>query len=867
MPRKKSNLAHYLTLAMFGVIVLSFALPTLAQKRRKRNRNKAKKGQVQKRVEQQGQAKAKQKITGGYVLTHEHPTQGMAFGGNYAFAGKAGNYKNGIMEKGYTKECGGCQPFKKCDHGEAKGNFTASVLGALGRDMGDHGKQFGPSRNSFSHLRYSTEWIKEAFDPPKDKPQDTRMKIMVAFAVESEAMCQQLYEANEGGGGAGGKGYGCSKGDSLKSLERQINAIKAWVSTNKSWMQIAYSGSEARQIVNNGKLAIILGVEADYAFGAENKRFDPVKRLDRYHEMGVRTFYLAHKINSRLAGADIYKPGSTDPGKAIRTMQALAGCFYFDDNVAPYPLIMGGHNYCQNNCGNNHFKDNKLLDKCNAKMGDISEANLAAYIKLYGNGAFNGFKIYPLPPGFKGKKGGSDVIDGVERNNLGLSHDGERVVRAAMLKGMIVNIDHVSSKARKEIYDISRNDFGSYPLNALHNNPNERLTGKDKAHEYDFDKKERLWVRDTGGFFGVRVGPFHSKPYKKSGVTAECKGTATETAKLIAFLLDEGQRVGYSLDYATTTEGFHSRTYAKCQSGQGNKNMGPDVMHQYNARHVTDGLSHIGMMPMVHKEFENVGLKKRYLKKLKNNGAEQFVAMWERSEAKSSLGKQIERQTFTYQKGDDGCTSDKECKEAEFCGDPVAGQRKCKVAKAQGQTCTADRQCTTKRCARGFCGRADECYDDNDCKGGFYCGDPVGGRKQCKAQKSLGSACTEAHQCESERCNSLKCAVADECQKDGDCKSKEFCGDPVAGQRKCKALLTHGSLCTKKEQCATGRCSWGKCADADECKSSGDCKPKEFCGDPVGGKAKCKKKKSGGKACTTGKQCSSGRCTFFTCKK
>ena len=47
-------------------------------------------------------------ITGGYVLTHEHPTYGMAFGGNYAFAGKAGNYRNGVMEEGYTAECGGC---------------------------------------------------------------------------------------------------------------------------------------------------------------------------------------------------------------------------------------------------------------------------------------------------------------------------------------------------------------------------------------------------------------------------------------------------------------------------------------------------------------------------------------------------------------------------------------------------------------------------------------------------------------------------------------------------------------------------------------------------------------------------------------
>ncbi|MEM6996203.1 MAG: hypothetical protein AAF721_37195, partial [Myxococcota bacterium] len=132
-------------------------------------------------------------IRGGYVLTHEHPTNGMAFGGNYSFAGKAGNYKNGVMEKGYTAACGGCKAGKKCDHGEAKGNLTAA-LGALGSDMGDHKSHLGPVHDSNSHLRYSTEWIKAAAKDTKD----SRLKIMVAFAVESEAMCEQLYAANRG---------------------------------------------------------------------------------------------------------------------------------------------------------------------------------------------------------------------------------------------------------------------------------------------------------------------------------------------------------------------------------------------------------------------------------------------------------------------------------------------------------------------------------------------------------------------------------------------------------------------------------------------------------------------------------------------
>jgi hypothetical protein len=237
-------------------------------------------------------ALAQTRLPGGYVLTHEHPMNAMAFGGNYAFAGAPGNFRNGIMEKGYTAEDGGCKVAQPCDHGEVKGNLTASLIAGkpLGRDMGDHASHMGPRHDSFSHLRYSTEWIKEAFDPAEREFQDSRMRIMVAFAVENEAMCEQLYYANKGKGGPGGDGYPCSHGDSIESMERQINAIKAWVAENRDWMEIAYTSADARRIVSADKLAIILGVESEYAFGAENRDFDPVQRLNRYYDIGVRTF-------------------------------------------------------------------------------------------------------------------------------------------------------------------------------------------------------------------------------------------------------------------------------------------------------------------------------------------------------------------------------------------------------------------------------------------------------------------------------------------------------------------------------------------------------------------------------------------------
>ena len=757
-------------------------------------------------------------ITGGYVLTHEHPTYGMAFGGNYAFAGAPGNYRNGIMENGYTAECGGCKAAMLCDHGEVKGNFTA-LTGALGADMGDHSSHKGPLAKSNSHLRYSTAWIKAAFDPPEADYKDTRLKIMVAFAVENEAMCEQLYDANKGGGGAGGAGYACSKGDSLASLERQLDAIKAWVTENASWMEIAYTPADARRIVNANKLAIVLGIESEYSFGAEDRTFDPVDRLDRYHDQGVRTFYLAHKINSRLAGADIYYPKTTTAGKAIRATQAISGCFYYDDNVGSFPLKNNlGHKFCDNNCGNNQFKGNKLLglsDACAGKFSEISEVNMADYVMLRGDNYFNGFNIHPLPPGFQGSAGSR--MDGeIERNNLSLSHDGERVVREAMTRGMIVNIDHTSSKTRAAINAIATKDFGGYPLNALHNSPNSMLVGNTGKvdtpypHEYDFDDSELEIVRDTGGFFGVRVGPVDAKNYPASGVVDDCPQTSTETAKILAYLIDKGLNVGYSLDYATVTQGVHSRTMHNCGLARGT-----DQIHRYGTE-VAEGLSHIGMMKGWHKELATVGLADKYLSKLKNDGPEAFIRMWERAAAKSTVGKQIARQSFPNDL-DTGtsCAEDSNCSAGQYCTAGILDLTKdtCKPKKAHGETCTSKRQCTSDRCSWGFCADADECMAESDCSSSQYCGDPISGKRSCKAEKSHGQGCTADVQCATNRCSWGFCADADECKSSADCTNSQYCGDPISGKRTCKALKSKGQGCTDKAQCASNRCSWGFCAD------------------------------------------------------
>ena len=592
----------------------------------------------------------------GYVLTHEHPTVGMSFGGNYAFAGAPGNYIDGIMENGYTAACGGCDAWSKCDHAEVKGNFTG---GKLGIDMGNHGPMMGPLNDSFSHIKYSTEWTRSAFSPSLAGAPS--MKLMVAFALDNEPLCETLYYPNKDATGPGGAGHRCTAGDSKASMDRQISAIKVWAKRNKDWMEIAYSSADAKRIISDGKLAIIIGVESDYAWGAEDRTFDPVNRLNHYYDRGVRTFYLAHKVNSRLAGADIYGSEDKISGQAIRVSQAIANCFYVDDSVSKVDWVTpNGKRYCTDECDAGEFHAGGFLNACQYKYSGISEANMLLLLKspnksLRTSASPNGFVNYPKPSNFNGSAGSriesktyptSGQTISVERNNLGLSRHGENVIREAMKKGMIMNLDHISSRARDELYDIAMNEFDGYPLNALHNIPNDMSIGSDKfnhPHEYDMDPSDIDKIAETKGVFGVILGPRNAAAYPASGVTLNCPETVTESAKFLAYLLDKDVSVGYSLDLATVTKGALSRTEANCS------NTTNDKLVSYKG-HTTNGLTHIGTMENFHAELKEIGLKKRYRTKLEKDGLRNFLKMWERSEAKSIY-----------------CQADTDCPTGEVC--------------------------------------------------------------------------------------------------------------------------------------------------------------------------------------------------------
>jgi microsomal dipeptidase-like Zn-dependent dipeptidase len=111
---------------------------------------------------------------------------------------------------------------------------------------------------------------------------------MVVSVAESNFLCNNTaFETRR---------YGC---DEMESVRRQVNATHAFVSRNSGWVGIATTPAQARTLIQQGKLALVLAVEVTQLFPSG----DWLAQLDELRNMGVRSVQVVHHADNRFGGA------------------------------------------------------------------------------------------------------------------------------------------------------------------------------------------------------------------------------------------------------------------------------------------------------------------------------------------------------------------------------------------------------------------------------------------------------------------------------------------------------------------------------------------------------------------------------------
>jgi microsomal dipeptidase-like Zn-dependent dipeptidase len=553
----------------------------------------------------------------GMVDLHAHVFAKAAFSGAWHWGSLQGRQEEALAPcdgSPRTHAGAGGRLFREMV-GEIKGITHGDTGWHLGQKCGDATYTGWPRWDTVAHMQYWEGHLKLALDDG--------LKLMVVHAVDSLAMCQMVAKGVKKP--ASSDVFPCDWGDSFRSLERQIEMAKEFDKTH-DWVEIAYTPADARRILEEAaasgqkKMVWVLGIEADYAWGNARTPIDLKGRLDEYHGLGVRAMYLAHHVNTRLAGAAIFF-------KPVKAVQWMANCFFQDSNCRG----SGG--------GDPPFHLNVLcLDRCAAKnYGEVCDFQYGLWAKKK-----DGFASYP--------GGGVDPVieDGqpIDKNRLGLTDDGRAIVRQMMDLGVLVDITHLSEKGIAEVAEIARAHKG-YPLFASHGYFRERVLPSDakvkgvkdafynKSHEATISTATVKLIADSGGMIGHFMGPDPESEYEGSGVLNDCYGSTKSLAQGLAWGIDQGLSVGFATDFMGLARGLAPRGKGRGQCleiGSQKKKQTEDTFLPGNEDFDSNGLAHVGLIGAAVRDLEKVGLKAKYLDHVRNDAVENFIRTWEKAE-------------------------------------------------------------------------------------------------------------------------------------------------------------------------------------------------------------------------------------------
>lgn len=148
-----------------------------------------------------------------------------------------------------------------------------------------------PGFTTIIHQQMYVDWIKRAYEGG--------LRLMVGHVVNNELLAREF------------GGWKKKPSDDRRAVEVQIEAMKALVARHASWMEIASTPAEARRIIRENRLAVVLGVEVDTPGNWPEERDCTREELRAYlnhlyHDLGVRHFFPVHLVNNALGGAAIY---------------------------------------------------------------------------------------------------------------------------------------------------------------------------------------------------------------------------------------------------------------------------------------------------------------------------------------------------------------------------------------------------------------------------------------------------------------------------------------------------------------------------------------------------------------------------------
>ena len=255
-----------------------------------------------------------------------------------------------------------------------------------------------PRPESLTHEQTYYKWIERAWK--------AGLRVMVSDVVENGVLCDAYPLKRDS----------CDEMESARRQIRFLDELERYIDAQsggpgKGWMRIVRSPSEARRVINDGKLALVIGLEISRPFGCRiyngRPQCDTAKidrELDDLHRRGVRSLFPIHKFDNALGGVR-FDGGTT--GVAVNAGNRIETGRYWRAET------------CKG----------KETDNEQLTHNDVIGSGLNAFLPS------GTTPTYPRPP---------------HCNPKGLTKLGEHVIRRMVEKKMIIEPDHMSVQARNQ---------------------------------------------------------------------------------------------------------------------------------------------------------------------------------------------------------------------------------------------------------------------------------------------------------------------------------------------------------------------------------------------------------------------------------
>jgi len=234
--------------------------------------------------------------------------------------------------------------------------------------------------------------------------------------------------------------------DETYAMERYIDAQEG--GRGKGFFRIIASPEQAREVIGQGKLAVILGIETSNLFNCFsvpragmpicNEKYI-VEQLDKYYDRGVRVIFPVHKYDNAFTAGDGQR-GFIELGNFINSGHWSN---FVEDCPESGTRFDHGHVFFG---GINGPRDDYFSPPPNnmAKFQENPIAKLLPHLEK--------IMAPPLPGEFC--------------QNAGLTHLGEFLMSEMMKRGMVIELDHFPARSYNRAFEILEDN--DYPAAGTH---------------------------------------------------------------------------------------------------------------------------------------------------------------------------------------------------------------------------------------------------------------------------------------------------------------------------------------------------------------------------------------------------------------